>query len=75
MFANVERSKNKADILKQLINAKKQIKGRETERILGEQAFFEDADKLFKPIINTQNKIGDDQNKLLALQNRALANM
>ena len=75
MFAKVERSKTKADILKQLISAKKEIKGRETERVLGEQAFFEDTDKLFKPIINTQNKISDKQNRLLTLQNRALANV
>ena len=75
MFAKVERSKTKADILKQLISAKKEIKGRETQRVLGEQAFCEDTDKLFKPIINTQNKIGDKQNRLLALQNRALANV
>ena len=75
MFAKVRTSKTKADILKQLISAKKEIKDRETGRILEEQAFFEDADKLFKPIINTQNKIGDQQNRLLALQNRALTNM
>ena len=75
MFANVEKSKSKAEVLKQLIRAKKEIKGRETERVLGEQAFFEDADKLFKPITNTQGKIGDNQNRLLAMQNRALANM
>ena len=75
MFAKVRTSKTKANILKQLISARKEIKDRETERILGEQAFFEDADKLVKPIINTPNKIGDQQNRLLTLQNRALANV
>lgn len=66
MFANVGQSKNKADVLKQLISAKKEIRGRDTERVLGEQAFFEDVGGLFKPLIETQKRIGVRQQKALA---------
>lgn len=60
MYAKIQSTTNKADILKQLIDVKQQIKQREDESVIQKQLFDESKGKFFEPIVEEQKKIEKD---------------
>ena len=57
MYAKIQSTTNKADILKQLIDVKKQIKQREDESVIQKQLFDESKGRFFEPIVEEQKKL------------------
>ena len=57
MYAKIQSTTNKADILKQLIDVKKQIKQREDESVIQKQLYDESRGRFFEPIVEEQKKL------------------
>ena len=54
MYVNMSGKKSEREILEELVAFKKNLKAKDTERILSEKGFAESTEKLFKPIIEKQ---------------------